>query len=217
MNYVEEIQRLVDTALNELEKAISEKKIQSGPVSEEAFLCRWIAQAIKKQRFGNIVAREMTTWLQQGRSMGKHANVKGHLLHIQNVYQHFFPDGEPPAPVTHRQFEELIASLDNEEWMVHTEYEINRKVRVISDGLYSFAVCSETMVKAFDGRGVLVKPLSLFVRCPEPMFVKLATKQNLLVSKVSDYKSIVKYHAEYMLWPENRATCLAVLPEEMKV
>ncbi|MFD2179594.1 DUF2913 family protein [Veronia pacifica] len=216
MSYVNDIQRLVNTALSELQQAIDEKKIQPNPVSEESFLCRWFAQAIKKHRFGSSVANEMTLWVQQGRSMGKNADLKGQLLHISNVYRHFFSDDKSDRAITRDQLDALIDSLDDGQWMVNIQYEINRKVKVISDGQHSFAICAKALESAFDADGKLIKPLSFYVRCPESEFIDLAVSQDMALTKVTDYKSIVKYHAEYQLWPENRANCLAVLPANMK-
>lgn len=148
MSYINEIKSVVDSALADLEEVKAAGKVQSNPVSEESFLCRWVAQAIKKQRFGNAVAKDMTMWVQQGRSMGKNANIKGQMLHISRVYHHFFPAGDEHAPITRAQFDSLVSELNAADWMIHTEYEINRKVRVISDGQHSFAVCSDALAKS---------------------------------------------------------------------
>nr|WP_269808674.1 DUF2913 family protein [Enterovibrio nigricans] len=45
MSYVLEIKLLVDSALTELEEIKAAGKVQNNPVSEESFLCRWVAQA----------------------------------------------------------------------------------------------------------------------------------------------------------------------------
>nr|WP_232313404.1 DUF2913 family protein [Enterovibrio coralii] len=160
MSYILDIKSLVDSALAELEEAKASGKIQSNPVSEESFLCRWVAQAMKKQRFSNTVAKEMTAWVQNGRSLGKNANIKGQMLHIAKVYHTVYPEGDTHSPITRAQFDELVEKLNAEDWMIHTEYEINRKVRVISDGQHSFAVCSNALAKCFNEAGELVKPLS---------------------------------------------------------
>lgn len=216
MSYIKEIKSVVDTALAELEEVKAAGKVQNNPVSEESFLCRWVAQAVKKQRFGNKVAKDMTMWVQQGRSMGKNANIKGQMLHIANVYHHFFPEGDAHAPVTRDVFDSLVSELEAADWMIHTEYEINRKVRVISDGQHSFAVCSVALAKCFNDQGELVKPLSLYVRGPEPWFIETVLQKGLLLTKVTDYKSIVKYHGEYQIWPNNQADTLVVLPDSLK-
>lgn len=216
MSYIEDIKSVVDSALAELETAKASGKLQNNPVSEESFLCRWVAQAIKKQRFKNSVSREMTHWVQQGRSMGKNANIKGQMAHIAKVYHHYFSTGDDHPALTRTQFDNLIGALEKADWMIHTEYEISRKVRVISDGQHSFAVCSTALAKSFNEEGELVKPLSLYVRGPEPWFVETMREHGFLVTKVTDYKSIVKYHGEYQIWPCNRADRLVVLPDSLK-
>ncbi|KKD58205.1 hypothetical protein RN22_22275 [Grimontia sp. AD028] len=216
MSYIKDIKSVVDSALAELEEAKASGKLQSNPVSEESFLCRWVAQAVKKQRFGNSVSKEMTAWVQQGRSMGKHANIKGQMQHIASVYHHHFPQGDEHSAITKNQFDALVEALEEADWMIHTEYEINRKVRVISDGQHSFAVCSIALGKSFNAEGELVKPLSLYVRGPESWFIETVREHGMLMTKVTDYKSIVKYHGEYQIWPRNQADRLLVLPESLK-
>ncbi|MDD1780624.1 DUF2913 family protein [Enterovibrio sp. ZSDZ35] len=216
MSYILDIKSLVDSALAELDEMKAAGKVQNNPVSEESFLCRWVAQAMKKQRFGNSVAKEMTGWVQQGRSHGKNANLKGQMQHIAKAYHTVFPEGDEHAPITRAHFDALVETLAAEDWMIHTEYEINRKVRVISDGQHSFAVCSSAIAKSFNEQGELVKPLSLYVRGPEPWFLDAVLEKGMLLTKVTDYKSIVKYHGEYVLWPSNKADRLAILPPSLK-
>nr|WP_232313403.1 DUF2913 family protein [Enterovibrio coralii] len=38
----------------------------------------------------------------------------------------------------------------------------------------------------------------------------------MLLTKVTDYKSIVKYHGEYVMWPSNQADRLVALPQSLK-
>ncbi|MEI8611989.1 DUF2913 family protein [Enterovibrio sp. Hal110] len=216
MSYVEDIKLLVDTAMTELQDAKNNGKVQANPNSEESFLCRWVAQAGKKQRFNPSVTPNMTEWVQQGRSMGKNAHIKGRMAHISAVYHHQFPVGDEHAAITRGQFDALVTSLEDADWMVHTEHEITRKVRVLSDGQHSFAVCAKALAASFNEAGELTKSLSLYVRGQEAGFVELLLSHGLLVTKVTDYKSIVKYHGEYKIWPHNRATSLVVLPESLK-
>ncbi|MEZ8143845.1 hypothetical protein A1OO_08855 [Enterovibrio norvegicus FF-33] len=216
MSYIKEIKSVVDSALSELNDAKAAGKIQNNPVSEDSFLCRWVAQSIKKQRFDNVVLKDLTRWVQQGRSMGKHANLKGQMLHIASVYHHQFPDGDEHVAVTIAQFDDLLTELEKNDWMVHTDQEISRKMRVISDGQHSFVANSAAVEKSFNEAGELVKPMSLYVRGPEAWFIEAFLANGLLATKVTDYKSIIKYHGEYKIWPRNQADCLVVLPESLK-
>ncbi|MDD1791699.1 DUF2913 family protein [Enterovibrio makurazakiensis] len=216
MSYIIEIKSVVDTALSELNDAKAAGKIQSNPVSEDSFLCRWVAQSAKRQRFDPIVVKDLTSWVQQGRSMGKNANIKGQMEHIAAVYHDQFPEGDEHAPIMLSQFEDLLTDLEENDWMVHTDQEINRKMRVISDGQHSFVANSAALEKSFNEEGELVKPLSVYVRGREPQFIEMFLSHGFLATKVTDYKSIIKYHGEYKFWPRNQANCLVVLPESLK-
>ncbi len=212
MSYTKEIKYLAQSALDELNEALLQKKIPANPISEETFLCRWIAQAMKKQRFSSLVYEDLKRWTQQGRSMGKNAKLKEQLTAINKFYVHFFPNSDESAPIIKKQLDTFSALLRDENWMVHTEFEINRKVRVISEGQNSFAVCQKALSHAFDDN-TLVKPLSLYFRGPEDWFIQKAYQEGLLLKKITHYKSIVKYHGEYQLWPNNHLDALAVIPK----
>ncbi len=213
MSYTKEIKHLAQSALDELNEALLQKKIPSTPISEDTFLCRWVAQAMKKQRFSSLVHEDLKRWTQQGRSMGKNAKLKEQLSAIDAFYTHFFPDSDASTPVMKNQFETFVTVLSDENWMVHTEFEINRKVRVISDGQNSFAVCHKALTQAFDDQNNLIKPLSLYFRGHEDWFIQKAYQEGLLLKKITHYKSIVKYHGEYQLWPNNHLDALAVIPK----
>lgn len=213
MSYTKEIKHLAQSALDELNEVLLQKKIPSNPVSEETFLCRWVAQAMKKQRFSSLVHEDLKRWTQQGRSMGKNAKLKEQLNAINTFYHHFFPDADVSKSIIKNQLETFSAALVDENWMVHTEFEINRKVRVISDGQDSFAVCQKALTQAFDDNGFLIKPLSLYFRGNEDWFVQKAYQEGLLLKKITHYKSIVKYHGEYQIWPNNHFDALAVIPK----
>ncbi len=213
MSYTKEIKQLAQDALNALQDAKALKKIPSNPITEETFLCRWVAQALKKQRYTSLVNEDLKRWTQQGRSQGKNAKIKEQLTCINSFYNHFFYDTETLFPVTKDQFNEFSASLHQANWKVNTEFEINRKVRVISDGQDSFAVCERALSLSFDEDQKLIKPLSLYLRGNEEWFTQKAYEHKLLLKKITHYKSIVKYHGEYQIWPNNHIDALALIPK----
>ncbi len=216
MSYTIEIKKLVDTALAELAQVIESKKIPNTPVSKETFMCRWLAQAIKKQRFNPLVLKNMQAWVKLGRSKGIGADLVGNFTHIQRAYHDVFPEGDVHPPLLKTTLDSMIDSFRAEDWMIHTEYEIQRKSQVYSDGQYSFVVCSKAYSEAFNEEGALIKPLSLYVRAPNDVLVERAFSFRFLVKKISDYKSIVKYHAEYQIWPHNRVDALVELAKSLK-
>lgn len=211
MKYVDEIQHLVNSALKEMSDAIAAGKLVSAPANKELFLCRWVAQAAKKQRFHHCVGKDLQRWIQRARSAGKNAGITAEFEKISSVYAERFPITQPPKHVARSQVDNLIECAKRADWMVHTDYAIDRKVKVVSDGQCSFAICSEALKASFNDSGILIKPLSLYARGPEAELMNWLNAASLSVTKVTDYKSIVKYHAEYKLWPDNEANCLIVM------
>ncbi len=212
MSYTIEIKKLVDTALAELAQVVESKKIPNTPVSKETFMCRWLAQAAKKQRFSSLVLKDSQAWVKAGRSKGIAADLVGTFTHIQGVYHAVFGEGDAHPALMKNSFDAMIDRLRADGWMIHLEYEIHRKSQVYSDGQHSFVVCSKALMDAFNEERCLIKPLSLYVRAPAEQLVQCAYSSGFLVKKISDYKSIVKYHAEYQIWPNNRANGLVELP-----
>jgi len=56
--------------------------------------------------------------------------------------------------------------------------------------------------------------MSWFIRGNHQEFVSRAWKAGFLVHKVSDYKSTVKYHGEYRIYPKNHGESLAEIPSD---
>jgi hypothetical protein len=54
--------------------------------------------------------------------------------------------------------------------------------------------------------------MSWFVRGNHAQFVEMAMKAGFMVHKVTDYKSNVKYHGEYLVFPNNQGNQLAEIP-----
>lgn len=212
MSYVTHIQTVVNTAFADIEAAITARKLVDAPAAREAFLGRWVAQAAKKQRFHHSVKADLQRWVQRARSAGTKAALEAEFRQIQSVYQAWFPVNAPANAVMHAQLCQLIDAAKAAQWVVHTDATIDRKVRVISDGHHSLAVCPDATQAAFDSEGVLVKPLSVYVRGPENTFIGWAHQAGLAPTKVTAYKSIVKYHAESLIWPQNQADSLMVMP-----
>ena len=64
----------------------------------------------------------------------------------------------------------------------------------------------------YDQEGILIKPISLYVRGNVQHIIDFAFEQNLLLYKKTDYKSKVKYHGEFVVYPNNDGTFLPEFP-----
>ena len=213
MSDIIEIKKIAQFAREELAQAIASKKLPNNPASEETFLIRWMAQSLKKQRFHASVSPLIESWVKLGRSRGVQAQLKTTLNHIEAVYSAVFPDGDQHIDLTYNQFEILFEYLKSEAWMVHTEYDINRKVQVYSDGQPSFAICADALKKSLNESGILTRPISVFVRADLQAFVNILYRHGFVAKKITDYKSIVKYHAEFKIFPKNQVVGLMSLPD----
>ncbi|OOF04778.1 hypothetical protein BZG80_07285 [Salinivibrio sp. MA440] len=217
MSYVITIQTVMAAAFDELAAAIDAKKVADAPAAREVFLGRWVAQAVKKQRFHHSVKADLQRWTQRARSAGTQAGLEAEFRHIQQLYTQWFPVDEPASPVQHTQLQQMIDSAREAGWMLHTQTPIDRKVKIVSEGQHSLVVCPEATQAAFNAEGHLAHPLSIYVRGPEIDVMNWAHQAKLAPTKVTAYKSIVKYHAEYRLWPDNHADCLMVMPRQSMV
>ncbi|AJR08908.1 DUF2913 domain-containing protein [Photobacterium gaetbulicola] len=217
--FYQEIYKVVSQGLQELMDSQQAGKTPKNPVSETLYLNAWVTKVIKQQRYDHVVAKTLVDWQKQARSMGKNAQLKSQFEQIKSCYEGIPQDGEVTgtlhAHTLHdSQLKALYGLLEEHDWLVTTEYEVNRKVTHHTDGQASLVVCSAQYAAAFDDSGEMVKPLSLFVRGDTRQFIDLAYAQGLLLYKVTDYKSIVKYHGEYKLFPRNAGTHLPELPAQ---
>lgn len=222
--YIEELSKLVSDGLNELAEAIRSGKTPNNPVSETHFLSAWVTKAIKQQRYDHSVATTLVSWQKQARSQGTKAQMKQQFQQIQATYAGVPRQKgdeaeqaveEKAADITRSQLTGLYASLTEKDWLVTTGYEVNRKVTHHTDGQASLVVCATQSKLAFDGDtadSLMVKPLSLFVRGDVRELVEVAYQHGLLLFKVTDYKSIVKYHGEYILYPRNAGPSIPEIP-----
>ncbi|MBC7002265.1 DUF2913 family protein [Photobacterium sp. BZF1] len=215
--FYQEIYKVVSQGLQELSDSQQAGKTPKNPVSETLYLNAWVTKVIKQQRYDHVVGKTLVDWQKQARSMGKNAQLKNQFEQIKSCYEGIPQDGESADTIqannlNDAQLKALYEQLDEQDWLVTTEYEVNRKVTHHTDGQASLVVCSAQYAAAFDEAGEMVKPLSLFVRGDIRALIDLAYAQGMLLYKVTDYKSIVKYHGEYKLFPCNAGTHLPELP-----
>jgi hypothetical protein len=209
--YYSEIQKVVNSALDELAAEHATGKLINSPVTNNHFLVRWVTRTIKTQRFGKATSANLIQWQKTGRSKGNESMLEPTFKRISAYYDGFF--GGEIAPITDAKIEQFIDDMEQAGWGVCTSEVLTdgSKVQFFTDGANSFAVCANQCDDCFDGEN-LVKPMSWFVRGNHAEFITKAYEAGFMLHKVTDYKSKVKYHGEYLVYPLNQGTQLAEIP-----
>ncbi|WNJ97115.1 DUF2913 family protein [Vibrio ruber] len=214
MTYHDEIQRLVNTALAELAQAHQRGQLVNAPVANNHFLVRWVTNALKQQRFHRCVGDDLTRWQKAGRSQGNDAALERVFQRISAYYRLFFaPDASAEQPITDQQIELFLDTMTEAGWEISTSEPLVGcgKVQLFTASPNSLALCAQQCEACFDG-SLLTQPMSFFVRGNHAQFVELAWQAGFMVHKQTDYKSNVKYHGEYWIYPGNRGKQLAEIP-----
>jgi hypothetical protein len=206
------IHHVVSSALIDLNEAQNKGKIPRNPLSETHFLAAWTTNAMKKKRFDTDVLPTLQAWQRKARSLGKDAALVTTFTNIKNTYEHVFDADLNPKIVTKTQVSDLCESLTLSQWLVNTDLEVGEKLNRHSAGKASLIISSDEFESHF-AEGELVKPISLYVRGDVTEALKAAYEQSLLLYKVTDYKSKVKYHGEYIIYPHNDGVYLPELIE----
>ena len=209
--FSQEIYSVINTALTELTNAQSSGKIQRNELSEAHYLGAWVTTAMKKKRFDGIVLETLKGWQKQARSLGKNAGLKEQFIHLKKCFEQILDEKGQAQSVNIKQLNTLYAQLSEKQWMVTTDIEIGDRFNRLSGGLSSLIVCAEKISSSFD-QETLIKPLTLYVRGDLKEIVELAFKQNLLMYKKTTGKSKVKYHGEFIVYPNNDGKTLPELP-----
>ncbi|OEF23511.1 DUF2913 family protein [Vibrio rumoiensis] len=211
MQYSVEIQNVVNNALSDLKQQHSASKLANTPITNTHFLARWVTKSIKSQCYDACVKDDLIRWQKASRSKGAGSDLLGTFERISSVYQRIVPIGEEHAPVLDSDIEAFMDHMENLGWEVVNEFELTEKTQIFADQPNSFVLCAKQCDDCFDGTD-LVKPMSFYVRGNHVAFVEEATKNGFLLHKQTDYKSIVKYHGEYRIYPNNHGKKLAEIP-----
>lgn len=204
------IYQVVTTALSDLKEAQAKGKIPQNPLSETHFLAAWTTNAIKKKRFESNVVPTLTIWQRKARSLGKNAALVETFTAIKNSYEHVLDDNLQLQSISKDQVINLSEKLSSLNWMVNTDLEVGAKLNRHSGGQASLIICNTEFENNFQD-GKLIKPLSLYIRGDIQEAITTAYENNLLLHKVTDYKSKVKYHGEYLLEVNNNGDFLPEL------
>ncbi len=216
--YTIEIQKLVNAALEELAAEHKSGKQVNAPVANNHYLVRWVTRALKSQRFPRCVGDDLTRWQKAGRSKGNDAGLMFTFERISKFYAEFFPADQEDRVIKDSDVEAFLDLMEKEGWEVSTSEELVDcgKVQIFTEGQNSLALCANQCESCFEGEE-LVKPMSWFVRGHHAQFIEKASAAGFMVHKVTDYKSNVKYHGEYLVYPGNRGTQLAEIPLSFQV
>ncbi len=210
--YSVDIQNVVNTALEELKLEHSKGKLADTPVSNTHFLLRWITKSLKQQRFPRTVSEDMLRWQKMGRSQGTQSDLMSTFNAISAFYSRFLAVNAEPKVILDSDIEAFLEVMEQHGWGVSTEFELTEKIQVFTDGENSLLLCAKQCDDCFEGGAELVKPMSFFVRGNHTEFIQLATESGFLLHKQTDYKSVVKYHGEYLIYPNNQGPKLAEIP-----
>ncbi|CAM3583970.1 hypothetical protein VA7868_04340 [Vibrio aerogenes CECT 7868] len=210
--YSQEICSSVQTALEELAQAHQQGKLADAPLPNQFYLVRWITKSLKQQRFPRCVSDDFVRWQKAGRSKGNQIMLEPLFRKILAYYDDFF-QSERCNQITDKRIELFLDEMEAAGWEVSTSEALVGcgKVQLFTEQPDSLAICSGQCESCFDGE-LLVHPMSLFVRGNHARFVELAWRSGFMVHKRTDYKSNVKYHGEYLIYPGNRGEQLAELP-----
>lgn len=210
MEFSTEIHQVVKTALSELDVEHHSGKLANTPITNTHFLARWIAKALKQQRFSAQVKKNLETWQKQARSQGAKANLVGVFRAIDKLYSQIL-EADSLVPLIDKQIEAFMDQMESLDWDVVNEYEITEKIQIFADSPNSFVLCALECENCFDGEK-LIKPMHFYVRGNHAQFVEQAVLAGFLVHKQTAYKSKVKYHGEYIIFPHNQGSSLAEIP-----
>ena len=208
-----EIYKLITTALTELTESQNARRTPHNPLSEAHYLGAWVTNTMKKKRFDSIMAPTLKVWQRQARSLGKNAGLKRQFTYLEKCYSDVLDAQKQVQAVHKNQLEKLYAKLEEDQWLVTTDLPVGEKLNRHSGGKESLIVCAQQMESCFDEQGLLINPISLYIRGNQQNMIDFAFTQNLLLYKKTDYKSKVKYHGEFVVYPNNDGYSLPEFPE----
>lgn len=207
-NYNQALFDMATQSLAELARTAEQKAGKRTPAQESHFLCTWMADSLKEKRFSRMVMEDLKGWIQQGRTLGAGADLKGLLERIVCQYGRAMAVPEQLGA----RLATLLAELEEAGWLVFTDSELDAKLRLLSQGQSSLVI-SASEYQGHIAEGELLKPLVLYVRGDEKQLAQAAFAQGLLLSQGDKKATLVKHHKAYRLVPANAQPALALLAE----
>ncbi|PKF62169.1 hypothetical protein CW745_07165 [Psychromonas sp. psych-6C06] len=210
--FSQEIYTLISTALSELEASQASGRTPKNPLNEAHYLGAWVTTAMKQKRFDGITVPTLKAWQSKARSLGKNAGLKDQFAYLQKCYDQVLDEDKKVKVVSRAQVDALVEALELQQWMVNTDLIVGNKLNRHSGGAASLIICADELADCFDEQDILIKPLSIYLRGDLQILVGAAFTQNLLLHKITDYKSKVKYHGEFIVYPNNDGEKLPEFP-----
>ena len=192
--------------LDALAEASAKSSSVRTPAAESHFLCSWMVTALKQRTFSKLVAEDLTLWIRQARSMGAGAELKTLLEKIKAQYS-YISDKQTGLGAS---INNMIAALESQEWLIITDQEVTKKLKLDSDGCNSLIISDDQFTQRIVG-DELIKPITIFVRADEALLAKIAYQHNLLLSPGNKKASLIKHHKAYQVWPRNEQPALTIL------
>lgn len=207
-NYNQALLDMATQSLAELARTAEQKAGKRTPAQESHFLCTWMADSLKEKRFSRLVMEDLKGWIQQGRTLGAGADLKGLLERIAFQYARTQADSQQLGT----KLAAMLAELESAGWLVFTDSEVSAKLRLQGQGQSSLVISSREYGEHLV-QGELVKPLTLYARCDETQLAEAAFRHCLLLSQGNKKTTLVKHHKAYCLVPANLQPALALLAE----
>ncbi|MBP8159358.1 MAG: DUF2913 family protein, partial [Aeromonas sp.] len=137
-NYNQALLDMATQSLAELARTAEQKAGKRTPAQESHFLCTWMADSLKEKRFSRLVMEDLKGWIQQGRTLGAGADLKGLLERIAFQYARVQADSQQLGT----RLAALLAELEAAGWLVFTDSEVNAKLRLQGQGQSSLVISS---------------------------------------------------------------------------
>lgn len=204
------ISQLIKSATADLEQAKQDGKVANTALSETHFITAWITMSLKNKRFASKLVPLLKQWQKELRSLGKNSPLLHRIKSFNKIYQKIADHNQQPKQVNHTQLQQLLIQLAEQNWLVISDKVISKNMRCKSDGQYSAVICTEQLEQHFVGQA-LIKPIDLYIRGEQKQLVDSALNCGLLLYKITDYKSAVKYHGQYKIYPYNNSNTLPEL------
>lgn len=203
--YNQAIIEFAQAGLAALETRSTSKNVVKTADAESHFLCNWMAQALKERRFSKLIAKELSKWVRDGRSMGANAQLASLLQRISSQYQAAEQNQAVGASLN-----AMLLELNDNDWLVIVDSEVTTKLKLDSNGQNSLVISDEQYEGHIKGDN-LSKSITLYVRSNEQELAQIAAKHGLLLSQGDKKASLIKHHKAYKLCPNNQQAEMALL------
>jgi len=204
-SYNQAIVEFAQAGLAALEERASKANVIKTAAAESHFLCSWMASALKVRQFSKLLAKDLTQWIRDGRSLGAGAQLPSLLTRIDEQYRVAMNNQQLALSL-----EQFLSELVANDWIVILDEEVTTKLKLDSEGENSLVISVEQYEGHIQGENI-IKPITMFVRANEQELAKVAAKHRLLLSQGDKKASLIKHHKAYQLFPNNEQPALALL------